>query len=295
MSIEDLKITVGENPNQSAGIEENDKIIDYTAKGVFTYVDILNISKGLSVISDFFDVNAVITVSGTGICAAALGKSLEDALMKAIDGNPVEFLNASVIASAEVDSDFVKMLRETNKIAAPKFTDNAKQMLEKKNISYIEIHTPLKDYKKFLSDEIRVTPLGTLSQSPNLSELVKETFKVVSKTKPTVEQIEDAVFAWKVAKYAASQSFVIAKDLRTTAISQGLHSASAEFALEYSCDMSKDAVLASDMPVTVHEVNAAAQGRIALMILPEADIDIISAADKFNIALITTGFTNITY
>ena len=295
MSIEDLKITVGENPNQSAGIEENDKIIDYTAKGVFTYVDILNISKGLSVISDFFDVNAVITVSGTGICAAALGKSLEDALMKAIDGNPVEFLNASVIASAEVDSDFVKMLRETNKIAAPKFTDNAKQMLEKKNISYIEIHTPLKDYKKFLSDEIRVTPLGTLSQSPNLSELVKETFKVVSKTKPTVEQIEDAVFAWKVAKYAASQSFVIAKDLRTTAISQGLHSASAEFALEYSCDMSKDAVLASDMPVTVHEVNAAAQGRIALMILPEADIDIISTADKFNIALITTGFTNITY
>ena len=295
MSIEDLKITVGENPNQSAGIEENDKIIDYTAKGVFTYIDILNISKGLSVISDFFDVNAVITVSGTGICAAALGKSLEDALMKAIDGNPVEFLNASVIASAEVDSDFVKMLRETNKIAAPKFTDNAKQMLEEKNISYIEIHTPLKDYKKFLSDEIRVTPLGTLSQSPNLSELVKETFKVVSKTKPTVEQIEDAVFAWKVAKYAASQSFVIAKDLRTTAISQGLHSASAEFALEYSCDMSKDAVLASDMPVTVHEVNAAAQGRIALMILPEADIDIISAADKFNIALITTGFTNITY
>lgn len=295
MSIEDLKITVGENPNQSAGIEENDKIIDYTAKGVFTYVDILNISKGLSVISDFFDVNAVITVSGTGICAAALGKSLEDALMKAIDGNPVEFLNASVIASAEVDSDFVKMLRETNKIAAPKFTDNAKQMLEEKNISYIEIHTPLKDYKKFLSDEIRVTPLGTLSQSPNLSELVKETFKVVSKTKPTVEQIEDAVFAWKVAKYATSQSFVIAKDLRTTAISQGLHSASAEFALEYSCDMSKDAVLASDMPVTVHEVNAAAQGRIALMILPEADIDIISAADKFNIALITTGFTNITY
>ena len=58
-----------------------------------------------------------------------------------------------------------------------------------------------------------MTPLGTLTQTPNLSELNKETFKVVSKTKPTVEQIEDDVFAWKVAKHANSHAIVIAKDL----------------------------------------------------------------------------------
>lgn len=290
-----LNITTGENPNQSARIERNDKTIDYTAHGNFSYTDILEISKGLNTISDFFDVNAVITISGTGICAAALGKSLEDALIKAIDGNPVEFVNSAIVASAEVNSDIAKMLRNTNKIAAPKFTANAIKILENTGVSYMEIHTPLKDYKKFLQEDIKVTPLGTLIQSPNLSELIKDTFKVVSKTKPTVEQIEDAVFAWKIAKYPASQAIVIAKDLRTTAVSQGLHSASVEFALDYACDMSKDAVLASDLPLTIHDINAAAQGRIALIILPEADIDIISACDKFNIALITTGFSNILY
>ncbi len=295
MSIENLGIITGVNINQSATVEANDKMIDYIACGNFSYTDILNISKGLNVISDFFDVNAVVSVAHAGICAVALGKSIEDALIKTIDSNPVEFVNSTIVASTEVNSDFVKILRETNKIVAPSFTPNAKKILEEMAISYMEIQTPLRDYKKFLFEDVCVTPLGTLKQSPNLSELVKDTFKVVSKTKPTVEQVEDAVFAWKIAKYATSQAVVIAKDLRTTAIAQGLQTTATEFALDYACDMSKDAVLASDMPLTVHDINAAAQGRIALIIIPDANVDIIEAADKFNISLITTGFTNILY
>ena len=138
-----------------------------------------------------------------------------------------------------------------------------------------------------------MTPLGTLTQSPNTSELTKDTFKVVSKQKPTVEQIEDAVFAWKIAKHTSSQAIVIAKDLKTSAVSQGLHRASVEFALDYSCDMSKEAVLASDMPITVHDVNVAAQGRIGLIMIPQAPKDVVELADKYNIAVIETGFTNI--
>ena len=74
-----------------------------------------------------------------------------------------------------------------------------------------------------------------------------------------------------------------------------MHSASVEFALDYSCDMSKDAVLASDMPVTIHDINVAAQGRIGLVILPSANADVITMVDKYNMALITTGMTNVLY
>ena len=184
-------------------------------------------------------------------------------------------------------------LGDTNIIVAPSFTKNAVEYLERKGITYITIKTPLKDYKKYISNEIKVTPLGTFTQTPNLSELDKDLFKVVSKTKPTVEQIEDAVFAWKVAKHIDSQSIVVVKDLKTTAIAQGLHSASIEFAMDYSCDLSKDAILASDMPITNCDVDIAAQGRIGLMILPTATKDIIDKVDKYQIGLITTGFTNI--
>ena len=295
MNLEDFNITFGENSFQEASLERNDKTIDYTSSKELSYTDIISFSKGLDVVSEFFDVNAVVTTSGAGICAVALGKSLEDAMLKVMDSNPIDFINSTIVVSTEVDSDVAKMLKSTNKIAAPKFTKNAIEFFEAHEICYVTINTPLKDYRKYLGEDVKVTPLGILKQAPNLSELNKDSFKIVSAEKPTVEQIEDAVFAWKIAKHANSQAIVIAKDLKTSAISQGLQSAIVEFAMNYSCDMSKEAILASDMPVTVHDINAAAQGRIGLVILPSASKEIIDAANKFKMAVITTGMTNILY
>lgn len=293
MNIEEFEITIGANSHQTASIEKNEKMIDYSSSKPLSFLDIMSIERGLNVISEFFDVNAVVTTSNTGICAVALGKSLEEAILSAIDGNPIDFLNSNVIVSAEVDSDVVKMLKNSNIIVAPKFTKNAIEFMETHDIGYVTINTPLKEYKKYLSNVVHTTPLGTLVQTPNLSELDKDTFKVISKVKPTVEQIEDAVFAWKIAKHAKSQAIVIAKDLKTSAISQGLQGSFVEYALNYSCEMAKESVMASDMPLTVHDINAAVQNRIGLIIVPSASKEVIDAIDKYNVALITTGITNI--
>ena len=293
MNIEEFEITIGANSHQTASIEKNEKMIDYSSSKPLSFLDIMSIERGLNVISEFFDVNAVVTTSNTGICAVALGKSLEEAILSAIDGNPIDFLSSNVIVSAEVDSDVVKMLKNSNIIVAPKFTKNAIEFMETHDIGYVTINTPLKEYKKYLSNVVHTTPLGTLVQTPNLSELDKDTFKVISKVKPTVEQIEDAVFAWKIAKHAKSQAIVIAKDLKTSAISQGLQGSFVEYALNYSCEMAKESVMASDMPLTVHDINAAVQNRIGLIIVPSASKEVIDAVDKYNVAVITTGLTNI--
>lgn len=293
--MDNIKLLYGENAFQNASIEPNDKTIDYTTSQNLTYINILSLVKGLNVISEFYDVKAACTIKGTAICAVALGQSLADAVQKVMDSNPVDFMSSVIVVSDEVDSEIARFLKESNIIAAPKFTQKALEILETRNVTYVTVNTPLKDYKNYLSNEIRVTPLGTLTQTPNTSDLDKDLFKVVSKTKPTVEQVEDAVFAWKVAKHNNSQAIVIAKDLKTTAIAQGLQTASVEFALDYSCDMSKDAILASDLPITVHDVNVASQGRIGLIIVPFADKEVTAQADKYNIGLITTGFTNILY
>ena len=295
MNFENLNFVFGENPSQKVYIESNDKTIDYNIKGSLTYIQFLSVVKGLSLISEFYDVNAACTVKGTGVCAVALGQSISDAVQKIIDSNPIDFMDAVVLISTEVDSETARFFKASNIIVAPKFTKNAIEYLENKNITYISINTALKDYKTYLSNEIKVTPLGTITQTPNISELTKDSFKVVTLIKPTVEQIEDAVFAWKVAKHCTSQAIVVAKDLKTTAIAQGLLTASVEFALDYSCDMSKDAILASDMPITQHDLNVASQGRIALIIVPFADNCLIELANKYNISIITTGFTNILY
>lgn len=295
MKLEDIKLTCGENAFQNASLERNDKTIDYETSCNLTYIQILAITKGLNLISEFYDVNAACTVKGSGICAVALGESLASAVEKVMDSNPIDFMDSILLVSTEVDSEIARFLKESNIVVAPSFTAKAIEIIKSRGIPYVEIKTSLKDYKNYISNDIKVTPLGTLTQTPNLSELDKDLFKTVSVAKPTVEQIEDAIFAWKVAKHNTSQSIIIAKDLKTNAISQGLQSASIEFALDYSCDSSKDAILASDMPLTVHDINVAAQGRIALVIVPFATKEVVVQADKYSIVLITTGFTNILY
>lgn len=295
MKIDELKLSCGENAFQTAEIEANDKTIDYEISANMTYTEMLAVAKGLDVMSEFYDVKAACTIRGTGICAVALAPELPSAVQKVMDSNPIDFMSSVVVVSAEVDSEIARFLKDSNIIVAPAFTQNALEVLDARNVRYVTVKTPLKDYKKYLSNDVKVTPLGTLTQAPNVSELDKETFKIMSKQKPTVEQIEDAIFAWKVAKHNNSQSLVVAKDLKTTAIAQGLQAASVEFALDYSCDMSKDAVLASDMPITVHDVNVASQGRIGLIIVPFAQKDVIDQADKYSMSLIVTGFTNILY
>ena len=286
MQIEDIKITTGINAFQSASFENHDRTIEYeTSK-----------NPGFSdVISEFYDVNAVSATTPIGICSVSLGKTIEDAVTNVLDANPIDFISSTITCTKEINSDVAKMLKDTSIVVAPSFTKNAIEYFENHNICYVTIKTSLKDYKKYLSNETIETPLGRLVQTPNLSELKQDSFKVISKQKPTVEQIEDAVFAWKVAKHVQSRAIVVAKDLKTTAIAQGLQSASVEFALDYSCDMSKEAILASDLPLTVHDINVAAQGRISVIIVPNVSKEIIAAADKYGMSLITTGFTNILY
>ena len=295
MKPEELQITTGENIIQAASFELNDKTIDYETSKNLSYADIISLYKGLNVISEFYDVICAVTSTAAGICAVSLGKTTEEAITNVMDSNPIDFMQSTIILSKEVDSDLAKMLKETHIVAAPKFTKNAIEYFDNHEVCYVTLQTPLKDYKKYLANKIIDTPLGTLTQTPNMSELNKGSFKVVTKIKPTVEQIEDAVFAWKVAKHASTRAIVIAKDLKTTAISQGLQSASIEYALDYSCDRSKESVLASDTEITLHDLNVAAQGRISLAILPYASKEIITNADKLNMSVITTGFTNILY
>ena len=118
----------------------------------------------------------------------------------------------------------------------------------------------------------------------------KDNFKVVTKKKPEVEQIEDAIFAWKVAKYVKSNAIVLAKNFKTIAISQGLQSQATEFAMNYACDSAKESIMASDLPITITDFNAAIQNRVALFILSGVTQDIIKLADKYEKTIITTGF-----
>lgn len=311
--IQDLRY--GENPHQKAGLyaytspppqsspsrgAEVPFRVDYEILWgkELSYNNILDITAAVNVVSEFYDVPAVSIVKHLAPCGVALGKDSLDAYKKAFDCDPISAFGGIVAFTKEVNEQVAKLLNSVflEVVIAPDFDEEALDILKsKKNIRLVKLNTSLEKYKQISQEEIKITPFGVLIQDSDKKELDKDTFKVVTKAKPTAEQIEDAIFAWKVCKHAKSNAIVVAKDFRTLAIGQGQTNrvCAMEWALDYACDESKDAVVASDgfFPA-VDNIQAAAQGRIGLIIQPGGsikDADVIAEADKYNIPMITTG------
>ena len=296
----DYDLRYGENPHQKAMLFETEKTLDYEVlQGkALSYNNILDVTAALGIVSEFYDVPSCAIIKHNTPCGVALGKTLEDAYAKALDCDPVSAFGGIIAFTQKVDEKLAKQLISMflEVVIAPDFTDEAKKLFEaKKNLRVIKINTPLKNYTEFLAREVKVTPFGVLVQEPDSKQLDADTFKVVTKEKPTPEQVEDMVFAWKVAKHVKSNAIVVAKDFKTLGICGGQTSRidALEIALNRACDNSKDAVLASDgfFPA-LDNIHSAAQGRIKAIIQPGGSIkdkEVIAQADKYGMTMITTG------
>lgn len=290
----------GENPHQNAGIYYTNNTIDYDILNgkELSYNNILDLTACTNILSEFYDVSGCVIIKHNTPCGVALGADIKEAWKKALDCDPLSAFGGIVGFTQKVDEKLAKELTAMflEVIVAPEYTEGAiEQLKTKKNLRVIKLNTSLLEYKNYLSEEIRITPFGTLVQDMDRGELNKDNFKVVTKAKPTAEMVEDMIFAWKVAKHAKSNAIVIAKDFKTLGIGQGQTSRvdAFEIALNKACDASKDAVAASDgfFPA-IDNIHVAAQGRIAAIIQPGGSIkdeEVIKTADKYNIAMITTG------
>lgn len=290
----------GENPHQHSSVYYNNSLLDYEVLNgkELSYNNILDMTAATNIVSEFYDVCAVAIVKHNAPCGVALGSDINEAYIKAFDCDPISAFGGIVAFSQVVNEALAKLLSSVflEVIIAPDFTPKALELLkQKKNLRIVKLNTPLQEYKNFLDKEIRVTPFGTLVQESDKGELNKDTFNIVTKTKPTADMIEDMIFAWKVVKHAKSNAIVVAKDFKAIGIAQGQTSRidAVEIALNRACDGSKDAVLASDgfFPA-IDNIQAAAQGRISAIIQPGGSIkdkDVIETADKYKIVMITTG------
>ena len=290
----------GENPHQEASLYRYNKEIDWEllSGGALSYNNILDMTTALEIISEFFDVSATVIVKHANPCAVALANDIQQAWAKAIDSDIIGIFNSVVAFTRGIDLEFAKLLSSIglNMIVAPKFSGDAIEELKKiKNLKVVQINTPLKDVSNFVEEEIKLTPFGALIQQRDAKDFDVNTFKVMTKTKPEQKTVEDMIFAFKVAKHAKSNAIVTAKDLRTIGISTGQTTrvGSVEIALSKICDSAKDAVIASDGAITTTDnIQIAAQNRIIGIIQPmgtSKDSEIIKAADKFSISMVSTG------
>lgn len=298
-----MTLPYGENPHQTAGLYAHDDMADY--KMLFntqlSYDNVLNLNEVTAILSEFFDVNAVAIAKHETCCGVAMGSTTDDAYQKAFDCDPVSAFYGTIGFTKTVDEDTAKHISSmgVKLIIAPDYDFKALEILhENPNLRLIKLNTPLKDFRVICKDEIRVTPFGVLIQEKNESNLSKHSFEVVTKVKPTPEQIENAIFAWKVVKHTKTDSAVVVKDLATVGIAQGQSNSTSavEHALNIACDNAKDAVLATDGAIYSQDaIFAAVQSRVGLIIQPGGsykDKQLIELADKYGISMIVTGIRN---
>lgn len=298
--VEPRILKYGENPHQKAFLYKTQENADFEnlTEIELSYNNILDINCAVKIAAEFFDVNAAVIVKHNTPCGVALGKSLNEAYLKAFDTDPISTFGATIAFSQKVDKEIAKHASSVclDAIIAQDFDDEAIDILKNnKELRIIKLNTPYKTIRTMQEQEIHITPFGTLVQETDNKELDKDLFKVVTKTKPDAEMIEDMVFAWKIAKHVKTNAVVVAKDFKTFSIVGGQTSRidAVETALNRACDGAKKAVIACDGFIpSIDSIHAAAQCRIGGIIQTGGtlkDNEIIKAADKFEIAMITTG------
>jgi phosphoribosylaminoimidazolecarboxamide formyltransferase/IMP cyclohydrolase len=241
-------------------------------------------------------------------CGVALGKDAAEAYAKAFATDPTSAFGGIIAFNTTVDAataDAVsKQFMEV--LIAPAYTADALQALKAKgNVRVLEI--ALANVKRDANTawdqgrnlmDFKCIGSGMLMQTADNREMTAGELKVVTQKQPTPAQIEDLLFAWRVAKYVKSNAIVFCANGQTLGVGAGqmsrvdstriasIKAANAKLSL-------KGAVVASDafFPFRDGLDVVANEGAIAV-IQPGGSIrddEVIKAADEHGIAMVFTG------
>lgn len=190
-------------------------------------------------------------------------------------------------AAEEVDKIFTEI------ILAPDYDDDALEFLKgKKNRRLLKFDWDRDDF------EVRKVAGGILYQEKDSKAVTKGELKTVTEKKPTDDEIDDMLFAFKVVKHTKSNAVVFVKNKQTLAIGCGQPSRidSTNIAIMKSKEFGHDlhgSVAASDAFFPFPDgLEALADAGATAVIQPGGSVkdeDVIAAANSKGIAMVFTG------
>ncbi len=175
-----------------------------------------------------FEQPACVIVKHANPCGVAVGKDAHEAYAKAFQTDPTRAFGGIIAFNRTVDKAaaeaVVKQFVEV--LMAPDFTSEALEIFKPKvNVRLMKIALPAGgerawDQGRNAMDAKRVGS-GLLLQTADNHELALADLKVVTVKQPTPEELQDLLFAWKVAKYVKSNAIVFCKNGMTMGVGAG--------------------------------------------------------------------------
>lgn len=271
-----------------------------------SYNNINDTDAALECLAEFGEADAAcVIVKHANPCGVAVGGSLLESYRKALACDPVSAFGGIIALNRSLDAATASVITElfTEVIVAPYADEEAAAIVaRKKNLRLL-----LLDGSPLSGPGLAVKSVGggLLVQTRDTMSVDAMELKVVSKRQPTVAELADLRFAFRVAKHVKSNAIVYAKDGATVGIGAGQMSRvdSARIAARKNEDVSREAglplpsirgsVVASDafFPFADGLLQAAEAGATAV-IQPGGsmkDDDVIRAADEAGLAMVFTG------
>ena len=216
----------GENPHQSASFYRElnpaqGALANYTQlQGKeLSYNNIADADAAWECVKSF-DVSACVIVKHANPCGVALGDTPLEAYSKALQTDPTSAFGGIIAFNRELDGKAAEVVAKqfVEVLIAPSFTAEARQIFAaKQNVRLLEIK---------LGDSVNAYDFkrvggGLLVQAPDAKNVAIEEFKVVSKLQPSPQQLQDLMFAWRVAKFVKSNAIVFCGNGMTLGVGAG--------------------------------------------------------------------------
>ncbi len=244
-----------------------------------------------------FEAPACVIVKHANPCGVAIDGTLLEAYDRAYSTDPESAFGGIIAFNRELDGETAKAIVDrqfVEVIIAPSVSDDAiNAVAEKKNVRLLECGswnapTTRLDFKRVNG--------GLLVQDADLA--LHNELNIVSKRKPSDEEMDDLLFTWQVAKFVKSNAIVYGKNSMTIGVGAGQMSRinSARIAgikAEHAGLEVKGSVMASDAFFPFRDgIDAANEAGIVAVIQPGGsmrDDEVIAAADEHGMAMVFTG------
>lgn len=288
-----LTLRYGENPHQRGALY-GPSAPEQLQGMPLSYVNLLDADAALKCALEFERPTAAV-IKHTSPCGAASADALAEAFQRAYEADSKSAFGGVIGLNRPVDRATAERIVERffEVVVAPDYTDDALELLSDKSKLRL-LRAPEEAYgrRRII---VRSTAFGLAAQEPSLRPLTADDLKIVTRTEPTGEQIDDLLFAWRIVRHVLSNAIVLARDRATVGIGGGQVSRvdAVKLAIEKAGDRAPGSVLASDAFFPFPDgIELAAEAGILAVIQPGGSVrdgEVIQAAEEQGIAMVLTG------
>lgn len=294
----------GENPHQKAALYVEQQLGKHHVSGMvgatqlnggeLSYNNYVDMEAAWSVVCDFA-ASTVAVIKHTNPCGLASHHELHEAYRRALSGDPLAAYGGVVAVNKVIDLATAQEIDKTHfdGIVAQDYTTEALELLKrKKSLRLLAIRQPPVSEPYM---DVRRIRGGFLLQTADTFSIAEFSPRVVTKRKPTRDEVRDLAFAWRAVKHIKSNGIVLARDATLVGMGAGQPSrvVSVQLSVERAGERAKGAVLGSDAFFPFPDgVELAAKAGVTAIMQPGGSIrdkDAIEMADKHGMAMVFTG------